>query len=355
MNILTKIPDTVQKYIDNDLIRVQSHPTEDLLIYNYTEVCQFKKQWDDFTLQARGLIANSKGDIIARPFPKFFNLSEYNSEAIPGKEQFTPSFTLWEKYDGSLGILYWLHGNPYIATRGSFTSDQSIKANELLKKYSLDGLNTETTYLFEIIYPENRIVVDYGDTEKLVLLGAVDTNTGYEYPIESIDFPDKAAQLRVKTDIESLNKLEEDNKEGFVLRFDSGLRVKYKFEEYVRLHRLVTGVNQRRIWEVIKEGGSVEEYLHNVPEEFEQWCLDTEKELKEKQNGIYTKVLEDYKQIIDYLPKDYTQKQFALLAKKRKYAGLLFVHHKGMDIKPKIWDSLEPPATSPWQNNGISV
>jgi hypothetical protein len=32
------------------------------------------------------------------------------------------------------------------------------------------------TFCFEIIYPENRIVLDYGNDEKLVLLGTFDKN-----------------------------------------------------------------------------------------------------------------------------------------------------------------------------------
>ena len=34
------------------------------------------------------------------------------------------------------------------------------------------------TYLFEIIYPENRIVVDYGDYKGLVLIDVIDNETG---------------------------------------------------------------------------------------------------------------------------------------------------------------------------------
>jgi hypothetical protein len=39
-----------------------------------------------------------------------------------------------------------------VATRGSFTSDQAIKAKELLKKYNTDIMFRHLTYCFEIIY-----------------------------------------------------------------------------------------------------------------------------------------------------------------------------------------------------------
>ena len=49
----------------------------DFALYNYNQECQFKKVWNEATLNARGLIINEKtGKIHARPFPKFFNWEE---------------------------------------------------------------------------------------------------------------------------------------------------------------------------------------------------------------------------------------------------------------------------------------
>ena len=90
-------------------------------------------------------------------------------------------FEVYEKLDGSLGILYWLGDEPYIATRGSFESPQAQIATELLRAYDLSGLDRRRTYLFEIIYPENRIVVNYDDRRELVLLAIIDTATGREF------------------------------------------------------------------------------------------------------------------------------------------------------------------------------
>jgi RNA ligase len=58
------------------LINCISHPTDDLLLWNYTTKCQFAQAWDEVTVQARGLITRSDGTIVALAFPKFFNLSE---------------------------------------------------------------------------------------------------------------------------------------------------------------------------------------------------------------------------------------------------------------------------------------
>jgi RNA ligase len=64
--------------------------------------------------------------------------------------------------DGSLGILYKVDGKPYLATRGSFVSDQAVAGTAMLhERYGDYEFEDGFTYLFEIIYPENRIVIDY--------------------------------------------------------------------------------------------------------------------------------------------------------------------------------------------------
>jgi RNA ligase len=134
-----------------------------------------------------GLILDDNYIIVARPFPTFFNYSEIAEQVIPNE-----NFEVYEKMDGSLGILYWIDNQLFIATRGSFTSDQSKVANELLNsKYAatLPFLDRTKTYLFEIIYPENRIVINYSDAEILVLLAVIDIETGHDLALEDIGFP----------------------------------------------------------------------------------------------------------------------------------------------------------------------
>ena len=124
----------LQKMVDEKFISVQKHPTEPLFIYNYTQRCQFDRVWNNETLACRGLILNDKNEIVARPFPKFFNLQEVIDQGgqIPAED-----FIVTEKMDGSLGILYWVEDKPYLATRGSFVSDQAIMGNWILhNKYS---------------------------------------------------------------------------------------------------------------------------------------------------------------------------------------------------------------------------
>src|SRR3972149_3073306 len=111
-----------QKYLS-----VQKHDKVDLLIWNYTPKAQFSRYWTDETMMARGLITDLEGNVIARPFRKFFNYSEHTGEDSKLPSLPMETFEVFDKLDGSLGILYWRGETPYIATRGSFSSDQAIR------------------------------------------------------------------------------------------------------------------------------------------------------------------------------------------------------------------------------------
>ena len=72
--------DKLKKYIEEKFISEQKHPELDLWIYNYTPKCMYEKKWDNITMSCRGLILDKNGNVIARPFKKFFNYEEYLSE-----------------------------------------------------------------------------------------------------------------------------------------------------------------------------------------------------------------------------------------------------------------------------------
>ena len=135
----------LNKYYEDGLLYKQIHPTLPLTIWNYTEKVQYESLWDEITLMCRGLVTDEEGNIVARPFKKFFNIEE--NKYIP-----TSKFDVYEKMDGSLGILFNYKGEWIFASRGSFTSDQAIKGAELLRKYPISLLDSKNTYLFEIIY-----------------------------------------------------------------------------------------------------------------------------------------------------------------------------------------------------------
>lgn len=335
------------KELESDrYINVQKHPKEDLFICNYTAKAQYDAVWNDYTMSCRGLIIDSQGQIKARPFRKFFNLgSEVKFDQLPDG-----SFEVYEKLDGSLGILYWVNDSPYIATRGSFISEQSQTATSILNsKYAtiLPKLNPQLTYLFEIIYPENRIVIDYGATQELFLLAIIDTYSGQELPLSEIGFPLVQPYPQV-TDLRALETLAEENQEGFVIRFESGFRVKVKFAEYVRLHRIITGLSQLTIWEYLSEGKSLDALLTKLPDEVYDWVRTTSEQMLFSFQRIERSCLEVYQE----LP---TRKETALYFQKQEYPSVLFAMLTGKDYAPIIWKKLRPQGKKTYFNQGSHI
>jgi hypothetical protein len=324
--------------ISQNYVRVNKHPKHDLYIYNYTQNAQFERVWNEVTLACRGLILDEEGNVIARPFPKFFNLGEMENQILPHT-----TFEVYDKMDGSLGILYWINEVPFIASRGSFASEQSDKANEMLQgKYrnSWSLLDKTKTYLFEIIYPENRIVLDYGAAEELVLLAVVDTQSGEEFPLEDIGFPIVEKYDGIK-DILTLKEMELANKEGFIIKYANNFRVKIKFEEYLRLHRIITQVSNLNIWEYLKANQSFEEILERVPDEFFDWVKQTKSNLENQYSVIENQCKIDFK-VLE------SRKETALYFLTCKHSGVLFAMLDDRDYSEFIWKIIRPKFEKPF-------
>jgi hypothetical protein len=387
--------ETLEKYHKDGLLHKQTHPTYDLTIWNYSPKVQYDKLWDDITLQCRGLVTNSKGEVVARPFKKFFNYEEHKPEDIPNED-----YVVYEKMDGSLGILFyyeeeltderryniWFNNNYetgmerffdpnnlpdfdnsyyeptpktkgewILATRGSFTSEQSIKGKEILdKKYDYSALRKDNTYLFEIIYPENRIVVDYKGEEKLVVLGVIHTETGNEVPDSSLFFMQEGGWELVtvyKTWGEGYDLLKEEiskDKEGYVIKFKNGFRMKIKGDEYIRLHRILTNISNRDIWEYLKDNKPFDELLEKVPDEFNNWVKETARDLTVR----FENIEKDYREVFENLNnRNLSRKDFALRAKNYRHSNILFNMLDGTNPKQTIWKILYPNYSKPFKKD----
>jgi len=230
----------------------------------------------------RGLILDKEGNVVAKAFDKFFNYEELTLGDIPEE-----SFEVFEKLDGSLGILFWYQGKWILASKGSFVSEQALKGKQILnQQYNVEVLPKGYTTVVEIIYPENRIVCDYGGDELLVVLSMVSNASGKELGYDSMMSFNEVSKIPVvkKYDgIENYDTLKSmigNDREGYVVRFKNGFRMKIKGEEYVRLHRILTGFSNVDIWEYLKDGKDINELLDRVPDEFDKWVKTTIQDLK---------------------------------------------------------------------------
>jgi RNA ligase len=83
------------------------------------------------------------------------------------------------------------------------------------------------------------------------------------------------------------------------LLFESGVRVKVKFDEYIRLHRLITGVNAKTIWDLMRNNQSFEELMERVPDEFYSWVQKTRKDLDDEYTLAESVALRDWEAVKD--------------------------------------------------------
>lgn len=327
-----------EKYIDSGLVTEREHPTFPLVIYNYTPECQFSKAWDEITLQCRGLIVHKETrEIIARPFPKFFNYEEHIAFNMPIPNEIP---NVYDKMDGSLGILYFWDNKPYIATRGSFDSIQARWANEWLKDKDWSNLNKDFTYLFEIIYPENRIVLSY-DFSGLILLSIIHTETGETYT--TYLFPHQVQLVKTYdfTSFEQLKALNLENKEGFVLHYPiADVRIKIKFEDYIKLHKIMTGLSQIGIWEMLKDGKNP--FAQDIPDEMHSWLKGIVDDLTAKFLAIETEARQSC-EIARLLP---TRKEQALSINRHRYPSIAFSMLDHKNWQASIWKIIRPKGQS---------
>lgn len=269
--------------IYDGMITRRSHPDFlNLEIYNYTAAAQYSGllKESETARVCRGLIVDTTtGKIVARPFAKFFNFGELDNIDLSEK------YWVTDKLDGSLGIGYLKPHNDHpdplrrwqIATRGSFTSEQALWANEKIKDTPqyFSCFPRDYTPLFEIIYPGNRIVLDYGDEERITLLGMVNNETGTFIPYVEHEKITVGWPLGVNVPLyeqpmtlaEALNLPDRKNAEGLVLvNKITGDLIKLKQDDYVQLHKIIFNLSTVAIWEALSTN-AFDDFILNIPDE----------------------------------------------------------------------------------------
>jgi len=363
---LTK--EILNDYIAKGLVEESRHNTLPLSIYNYSRDCQFQGNWDWVTLMCRGLIMDDQERIIGRGFNKFFNYEEL-THSVP----WTSSDYVYvqEKMDGSLGILFYYAGDWHLATKGSFHSEQAVRGMEIIKeKFFLRAFMREYAYVVEIIYPENRIVVEYPEP-KITFL-SVFLNRAHpgwtdggddELHWTTANSVFAASAIHKKHIVETeqvfdglghdlyktLKAKNLQNKEGYILRFfPSNFRCKIKFEDYVRLHRIITNFSNVDIWEAMMIGQNLGEALTDVPDEFDAWVKSVQTELQSQFDVIENEYKRIYKSIMSNPDAAGDRKVFAQFALLYKYPSILFSMRDGKSYAESIWKNIRPVYSKPF-------
>jgi RNA ligase len=262
-----------------------------------------KSNEDAILRECRGIIFDAEGQILSRPFHKFFNVGERAETQVSEIDVRNPHWRL-EKVDGSMvRPLFSKENNGFrLATKMGIT-DVAMKAEVFLaqhpKYFKLFRFLHEAgeTPLFEWIAPNNRIVIDYKEPN-LILLAVRENISGlymsfdvlmqlggrFEIPV--VPFYDPVSDL----DAFLTTVREERGREGYVIRFASGHMLKVKATEYLLMHKSKDIVSsERKLIELI------------LSEKIDDIKPTLFKEDLERVNAIETKVADGLLRLSDYI------------------------------------------------------
>jgi len=268
-----------------NLVRPFFHPTLPLVGLNYSPLAhnvlhRFPEGWTLPLRLCRGAIFNWNGILIGLPFEKFFNYGEHpETTNLPNE----PSVATL-KHDGHLGIIFWFQHKLVLTTRGSFVSPSSILGTKMLMGYAkkhrwtMEGISPnfpkELTLLVEMIHPHTKVHVDYKKQKGFILIGSQNRETLEDLSYDQLQKLGKDLHLPVSEQwsghsIQELRQFMNDmsvqNREGYVVRFQGGLRVKFKFATYINrmveakldysylMNRIMSGNLQKMIGKLEEE------------------------------------------------------------------------------------------------------
>ena len=226
----------------------------DYAIFNYNVTCNFA---DPIVQEARGIIIDiTTLEVVCWPFRKFGNYTESYADEIDWD-----SARVLEKVDGSIIKLWYDHK----ASKWQFSTNGTIKAEnanidncigltfgELIARADnygdipFDTLDKDTTYIFELVSPENRVIIKYPQAS-LYHIGTRSNLTGVEreenigikkpasYPLTTLEDCINAA---LKLNNTSITEEEEIVGEGFVVVDKYWRRVKIKSLDYINKHKI---------------------------------------------------------------------------------------------------------------------
>ncbi len=224
-----------------------------LAIFNYAIVADF---YNPIVQEARGIIIDvEKLEVVCWPFRKFGNYTEGYADKIDWN-----SAKVLEKVDGSIIKLWYDKQNQ----KWQFSTNKTIRAelagvdgypgltyDSVIKKtlnynqIPFDNLNKNCTYIFELVSPETKVVIEYKE-RMLYHLGTRSNLTGEEFECDiGIIKPKKYSLSSLDDCITAASELNKDNKEqisneGFVVVDKNYNRVKIKSLDYVAMHHLST-------------------------------------------------------------------------------------------------------------------
>jgi RNA ligase len=209
--------------------------------------------------ECRGMIFCSEtGDILRRPYHKFFNVGE-RADHLPDTFDLSKSHVILEKLDGSMIVPFMLNGEIRWGTKMGLTDvaapvEEFVAARPDYAELAESLISVGYSPVFEWCTRKQRIVLDYGSDDMLVLTAVRDIITGEYLPHNQLVLLGVARHIPVvkayepATDMDAFLLYTKALKdvEGFVIRFADGHMAKVKCDWYCQIHRAKDALTQDR-------------------------------------------------------------------------------------------------------------
>jgi RNA ligase len=195
--------------------------------------------------EARGLIFDADGNLMSRPFHKFFNINEREETQTHVVDMSQPH-VIMEKMDGSMIRPILVDGYLRLATKMGVTNvamdaEAWLAAQDpSLKEWLRRCVEDSVTPIFEWVSPFNQIVLAYEEAD-LVYLGTRCNTSGWYMMDTSCPFTSVPRYGSVEGNIADYvaRQRESEGREGDIIRFADGHMLKVKNDWYVRIHKTV--------------------------------------------------------------------------------------------------------------------
>lgn len=334
----------LKEHCDRHFVKYITSPRLPHLVQlHYSDECQFESLWDSFNTRCRGTVVDLKNKkILNYPFDKFFNIEQKGAPSYDELVKLGP-FVTTEKLDGTMIVLvYDRETNQYLTfSKGSLDNEFGTFANQFVPESLKDSkLLEEYSLVFELIWYENKVVIDYsqkGVEQGLVLTGVRHNKSEKLLSVkETQGFADKHSLRTFKTYFfngvdQVVTNVKElpFSEEGYVLRWDEEeLLLKVKSPAYLAVHRFLSGLNDKNLLELLIEGKD-KEALDTCPEEYRNEVISAlenyRKAALELRSQVYT--------LFAQAPKE-TRKEFALWVKSNVQSDLQKYLFTLIDQKP---------------------
>lgn len=217
-------------------------------------------------IECRGIKFAPDGIVLARPLHKFMNIGQ-TPDTQPDKIDFNQPHVIMDKLDGSMIHPALVNGDVVFMTRMGRT-DVARKAERHLPEvegFCRGLLLGGATPIFEWTAPENRIVVRYEESA-LTLLAVRNNVDGTYWPRDVLAGTGVPLVARHDPQYNSASDFLAyaraiQGAEGFVVKFDGGLWVKAKGEDYVLKHRAKDSILQEKNLLALVLNGGLDDVL----------------------------------------------------------------------------------------------